>query len=77
MDVKWVSAVSPSCDFFEFLNNRALLRHAISVYFFDGIPECNHRFDASNDKSGYLIKNEENKIVPTKSLMLNVLVGEI
>ena len=76
MDVKWVSAVSPSCAFFECLNNRALLRHAISVYFFDGITECNLRFDASNDKSG-LDKNEENKIVPTKSLMFNVLVGEI
>ena len=77
MEVKWVSAVSPSSAFFECLNNRALLRHAISVYFFDGITDCNHRFDASNDKSGSLIQNEENKIVPTKSLMFNVLVGEI
>lgn len=77
MDVRWVSAVSPSCAFFDCLNNRARLRHVISVYFFNGITDCNHRFDASNDKSGYLIKNEENKIVPTKSLMFNVLVGEI
>ena len=28
-------------------------------------------------RAATLIKNEENKIVPTKSLMFNVLVGEI
>jgi hypothetical protein len=58
---------------FQFMPSRALLTVTIDLTILKDANTC----FASNDNSDPLIKNEGNKIVPTWSLMFNVLVEEI
>ena len=72
-----VSTIIPKVRFLECLIMVHSCNNAISVCFLKSIIEGIHRLDTLKSKSDAFIKNEENKIVPTKPLMFNVLVGEV